>query len=348
MESSTKTTAAPERIQASGAGNREFWLDVVKGLGIICVVAGHYTFSDARYLYWFHMPLFFIMSGYLFKPVSDRESLRRWLIKRFHRLLVPYVVFVLLIFLVEYFTHPTVGRHSLSSLLLGVVAGGRMFPIEYIGIFGAFWFVTCLYATQVAFTLLTFGGRSKAVVVAVIAVAYICAHIEAAINLRHPISCPLNLDVALMALSYYAIGFFGKPIIQENRLPKLVYPLAAAVSVALIIGDAHSLFRYDLDMKYLGYTRPVLDIAIPVTMVIALCWIARMIAKTPIGRFIGVIGSASLTIMYLHMWIIHTVRYVYQPGLAEFTLIGIFVPLAVWWGVLNRFRITRRLFLGSV
>ena len=35
------------------------WLDVMKGLGIIAVVAGHV--ADTRFVYVFHMPLFFII-----------------------------------------------------------------------------------------------------------------------------------------------------------------------------------------------------------------------------------------------------------------------------------------------
>jgi polysaccharide biosynthesis protein PslL len=44
---------------------REIWIDVAKGLGIITVVIGHSEIPFAKhYFYWFHMPLFFILSGY--------------------------------------------------------------------------------------------------------------------------------------------------------------------------------------------------------------------------------------------------------------------------------------------
>lgn len=47
---------------------REDWIDVLKGIMIIFVVIGHSWFPYSQYIYWFHMPVFFMISGYLFKP----------------------------------------------------------------------------------------------------------------------------------------------------------------------------------------------------------------------------------------------------------------------------------------
>jgi len=53
---------------------RQEWLDVLKGFGILFVVLGH-ALADGglkTYIYAFHMPLFFFVSGYLF----DAEGVR--------------------------------------------------------------------------------------------------------------------------------------------------------------------------------------------------------------------------------------------------------------------------------
>jgi acyltransferase len=46
------------------------WIDIAKGITILLVIVGHtligYKVND--YIYAFHMPLFFICSGLLFKP----------------------------------------------------------------------------------------------------------------------------------------------------------------------------------------------------------------------------------------------------------------------------------------
>lgn len=51
----------------------ELWLDSAKGFALILVVAGHaYNHNNLiTYIYWFHMPAFFLFSGYVSKPVKQ-------------------------------------------------------------------------------------------------------------------------------------------------------------------------------------------------------------------------------------------------------------------------------------
>ncbi|MDZ5494822.1 acyltransferase family protein [Lacticaseibacillus casei] len=61
------------------------WIDVAKGLGIIAVVLGHFyprntTFYES--LYWWHMPLFFMIGGFFVKPTT-LPTLRDYLRRRF-------------------------------------------------------------------------------------------------------------------------------------------------------------------------------------------------------------------------------------------------------------------------
>jgi len=72
------------------------WLDAVKGLGIVAVVWGHVIVDPALrgWVYLWHMPLFFFLAGYVFKPATD---LRRSVRERSLRLLVPYALFGMLL-----------------------------------------------------------------------------------------------------------------------------------------------------------------------------------------------------------------------------------------------------------
>jgi len=45
------------------------WISIAKGIAILCVVAGHTFAPDSyknRIIFSFHMPLFFILAGYIF------------------------------------------------------------------------------------------------------------------------------------------------------------------------------------------------------------------------------------------------------------------------------------------
>lgn len=78
---------------------RKYWIDYAKVFGIFLVVLGHFTpcYRDdysAQLLYSFHLPLFFIISGYLYKT-SDSTT-RKQLMGIIQRLIVPYVMLIML------------------------------------------------------------------------------------------------------------------------------------------------------------------------------------------------------------------------------------------------------------
>ena len=63
------------------------YVDVAKGIGIICTIIGH-TFTGtmtARVIYTFHMPMFFFISGYLYHEKKTKDLFA----KSVKRLLVP-------------------------------------------------------------------------------------------------------------------------------------------------------------------------------------------------------------------------------------------------------------------
>lgn len=85
-------------------------IDIVKGLGILLVVVGHFNPAGApvwyevlrQWIYSFHMPLFLFVSGYLYMTVSHRpdvsdcSSLTIYLKRKASRLMLPYLVFSIL------------------------------------------------------------------------------------------------------------------------------------------------------------------------------------------------------------------------------------------------------------
>lgn len=90
---------------------REIWVDNVKVIACILVVLGHFfqsmTKSDVlpqmiyikwfnQTIYYFHVPLFFICSGYLYQKLSvvnDAHSWGRNVLKKIINLGIPYFVF---------------------------------------------------------------------------------------------------------------------------------------------------------------------------------------------------------------------------------------------------------------
>lgn len=88
------------------------YMDIAKGFGIICVIIGHMENSAInRFVFSFHMPLFFLISGYF---LSERRSPKEELIKRIKQLLPPYI-----------FTCICIMALSIEKGLFGILIGHK-------------------------------------------------------------------------------------------------------------------------------------------------------------------------------------------------------------------------------
>lgn len=69
-------------------------IDIIKGIGIVLMVAGHAGFPLTRFIYLFHMSIFFIASGYCFNSnySSSFFNCINFVKKRFLSLWLPFVV----------------------------------------------------------------------------------------------------------------------------------------------------------------------------------------------------------------------------------------------------------------
>ena len=63
------------------------WIDIAKGIGIVSIILGHQGVPLLGFVYMYHLPVFFLLSGYTLKagPV-DAAFLRG----KFNRLMTPY------------------------------------------------------------------------------------------------------------------------------------------------------------------------------------------------------------------------------------------------------------------
>lgn len=76
---------------------RLVFLDIAKGFLIYLVVLGHLPSDNPlyhRYIFWFHMPVFLMISGIFLKSKSDFKT---EISKKIKRLLIPYFFFSLIL-----------------------------------------------------------------------------------------------------------------------------------------------------------------------------------------------------------------------------------------------------------
>ena len=85
-------------MEAKPNTGRIAWIDVAKFLGMFAIYLGHFgNFAGKayQYVFTFHVPLFFLISGGL--ASCDKETdVKAYFIKKFKTILAPFYVFVLL------------------------------------------------------------------------------------------------------------------------------------------------------------------------------------------------------------------------------------------------------------
>lgn len=309
------------------------WIDCIKGSGILLVAAAHIVLygTPARdVIHVFHMPLFFFLSGYLFKPDPNRAG---YAVKKARHLLVPYFVFLAFLSVPIMVKMTLVGKGA--SQLLVQLAGGQGIG----GTMAVFWFVTCLYFTQqvMNFLLARWGTRVVALVVAAaLAASYV--------NLWNPwFGLPLNLHVVPAAMPYFFLGYLckGRALPAAGAAPAWI---GSAIAVALVLAG----YLVAQDMKYTIYGIPVLSFALAMCMIIAFMQLNLYLASVkPVAAVLAGFGRYSMGIMFLHMPIAVAMRTM-SPGGSETLRFIVAVIAAYGLSVaLDRFTLTRSIFLGS-
>lgn len=332
------------------------WVDVTKGFLMILVVIGHYPgqldFPLGKYIYWFHMPAFFLLSGLFFKPVLEKGKSKEVIYKRFMQLIVPYLFFLVTITVIRYGMEIGSGNMELSwylNDLWTLVIGGRFAR----GAYGVFWFVTTLFFTFLFFLWMTkYFNRTKQIII--LSIFYLIAHIESLFAMRviggapdeasQTIPMIWNIDVALMAVVYFALGYYMKHIWMNITTPWFIAGLIVSMSAVTL--DWYKIIDYHLSMKFLRYEHFTLDLLIPISITLVFVGLMQRITAKMSLSWLQKIEKHSISIMYLHIFTDIVLNDYFEYGLIGFTAFGLIVPIVASI-VIQKLVPHGRIFLGG-
>lgn len=310
------------------------WLDIAKAVSIILVVLGHsgHPFLDI-YLGWFRMPLFFFLSGVLFKTVLFKHF-GRWAGNKTYRMMLPYFVYGIVIFAVFNMQNMELLPDHLYNLLYG--GSGLQGP------YGVFWFITVLLLTQLLLGILS--NFYKWIQLLIIAALFIAGHSEFIISF----DWPWNVNVVMIAIFYYSLGYYGKEVVIKYHDSFIAASLSAVPAVFVIVLNVNGYLDFYLNLKMSSYNHFVLDIIIPLLFFMPVIYISSLIEKFPIKEVFKVIGQYSIVIMYLHLPVNIFFRTVFKYDVTsfEFTVLGVIIPVIIGY-LFSLTKPTRVLFLGQ-
>ena len=260
------------------------YLDMAKGLGMILVLIGHlqgdsiFTFSPyiqplCVYIFSFHMPMFFIISGILLavkndeiKPFSDVAK------ARFRGIMIPYYWFSFFYLLVV-----------IAALIKGEIAPFTLYLNIWYVLSGygmnVLWFLPALYLGELLFIFMRRKIREDlpftAVVVLSNAVVYFASYFLGITDFNTPLAMRLHeliivilrpvLVCGFISIGYYThkllrkgskLGdFFNRPALNEKGRISTRYRMAYITLALMLFGICLAFFRVNngIDFRSLAF-----------------------------------------------------------------------------------------------
>lgn len=285
--------------------DHEYW-DIVKGIGIILVVVGHFCWDLTQFIYLFHLPLFFFVSGYLYNEEKYGDNPYLNVAARLKSSWMKYV----LIFWVLIWTHNLwidlkiawvyPGTYNIADIAREMVEalfgqGGESFGITL-------WFVpvsvisTCLLGFVVSFSRKVKGVLQKKNMkylvqfVILLGCTVLGYYLE-----KTKVTLPAEFQVSLVVMPFLWAGY----LLRNAKLDIKAYlnPVVAIVC-GVIVWLVSLEYRMDLAMKWVY---PAMHIVALLGIYVCL-YIAKLLQGVVKVKDIMVqYGKASFWIMFVHL-----------------------------------------------
>lgn len=276
--------------------NRDVTIDILKGIGILAVIVGHLTSFGQQFIFSFHMPLFFILSGYLFSTKPFRTSVK----SDFKRLILPYCFTAIIIIAAYSIVSIVLGKWVVLRWIAAAIWGsGAPHNAPIMGGFpaiGAIWFLFALFWCRNIFLFLTYKISS----IAWLGVYCALISISATIIDNFIISLPLAFLPGCGAIIFYYAGYVLRSI---DGFHQVGFKMSAFLIVIWIV--AVCIPNRPLAMVICDYPfYPLTVIGGIAGTIILYCFSYKLLSINAINKLRGGvawIGECSLVILCLHL-----------------------------------------------
>ena len=255
------------------------WVDTLKFIGILLVILGHINFPLNGFIYTWHMPLFFMVSGFFIK---FETSFKDFIVKNFKRLMIPYFIFSIIGLFMEMLKRYLLHREALDYVH---EIKGIFIYMDFAGLCNTYafvlWFLPALFFSRIFLYLIK--NKMPSLLLQSFAVVFLFMG-------SFYIGLPFGLDSALNSLIFVYAG----NIIFEKRLPNILVFLSFLVLVAIYLFG----FNLNLDMASKVYSNKFLNVIWAVSFVYVLIFCIKSIRLN--SKFIKMWGSNTMLLFILH------------------------------------------------
>ncbi len=276
---------------------RIVWIDQLRGLAFYTVILGHLSLGESAitWIYSFHMPLFFMISGYTLNISKVyKTGFKECFSKLFKGLLVPYAWMQLICFALRFVVSLIRNKPvSVKEYLFGIIIGHSGYadapsnPLYY---------VLLLFLAQMGLWLLIRVAKGKTGILALLAASLSLLSI-----FTQNIDLPWHINVVPMAILFILTGRFlmeGYLAIEDRiqRTNKMLYVLFCLILIA--IGFLLSHFNGKISIHGNEYGRSVLIFLL--SAVVTSIAFSLLVMLLPGSKVLTFIGRNTLLYMGIH------------------------------------------------
>lgn len=327
--------------------SRNNYISIAKAIGIILMVVGHSgcPHTLGKFIYLFHMPLFFVCSGYFYKGITNRASLIIFYKKRIKGLYLPYFKWSLLFLLfhnIFRYLHVTGSKiYQIQDYIKQFVRLVTMTDYELL--IRPFWFIKELFLASIivaSFSMIHTSFFPKIRTFTLLLIALAIAFVAKFIPL-----IPLIGDSSILFLS---ISYFYAGLLIREYKDSLQFSSLIMIVSFLIVLIGSILFRGTIDMRYTTITNMFPYFILSLFGVMMVLCLSKKLELFSFNSLLYYIGNHTMPILALNLlalklgnlikiWIYdlpisdlssYTVIYVYNSYFwVIYTIIGTTIPI---------------------
>ncbi|MGQ9919927.1 MAG: acyltransferase family protein [Desulfobacca sp.] len=324
------------------------WLDTLKAIGVILVIAGHTVGLPPlvlQVIFACHIPLFFWISGIVGTSKVTTMPLTAFILDRSRRRLIPYVLFALLSYLLWVLFLRHVGTRQAAQVpplipLLGILYGSDVH--DFLAPNVVLWFFPCLFVTELYFSVL---ARIRSHLLLGLALVP-CAILGFLAPIFLPWRLPWGIDLACTTLVFYGAGYLTRDALPRLSLRDPWWGVGLVVSLAIYV--ALSLYNQPVAIIIGNYGDSFF--AFYGAAAAGIVFWSIVAQRLQSSRLLQMIGQHTLVLFALHLLVFPGLtgfcRYVlglpadfreqsiFFPLLYTVFAIAVLLPVSVW---LNRY-----------
>ena len=216
-----------------GSDKRSSVIDIYKGIGIMLMLMGHVGFGDvsSHIAHAFHMPMFFFISGFLYREERDRD-IKNWIQRKSKSLLCPYLMFGILNYIIY------VSLCILRNDAISLSPMGHLLWVNTTGmVSGSLWFLTALLVSNVLFYIMNHSVK-RVWMKHIVILSISFGGIFAASHL--PFRLPYALDAGMVGTGMQYVGYLMKKEMNRKNIRRIfnlsvVETIVACIMFAILI-----------------------------------------------------------------------------------------------------------------